>query len=148
MMDDKFRELVEDGGWINATIIIEAQGNDKEHIKTALNTMIERLEDEKQIKVYKKTFSKPEDMEKGMFSSHVEVGIIARDFGKMVYMALMYSPSNVEILSPKNITVPAGEAQNILADVSSIVVSLAHSVFAKQGEINRLQGIAPSQKKS
>jgi len=147
-MDDKLKELVEDSGWVNASLIIEVQGNDKDHIKMALTTMVERLEKEKQVKVYDKKLSKIETLDSGLFSHHIEVKLVARDFGKMVYLALMYSPSSVEIISPKNITIPAGEAQNILADVSSIVVSLAHSVFAKQGEINRLKGEAPSQKKA
>lgn len=147
-MDDKIVNLIEEGGWINASMIIEVQGNDKKHIKTALDNLMERLEKEDKIKVYEKNFSKPEVLEGEMFSNHVEVKFVARDYGKMVYTALMYSPSSVEVLSPKNITIPSGEAGNILADVSSVVVSLAHSVFAKQGEINRLKGTAPSQKKS
>jgi len=147
-MNDKITKLIEEGGWINASMIIEVQGNDKGHIKTALDTLVERLEKEDQIKVYEKNFSKPEPLEGAMFSNHVEVKFVARDYGKMVFVALMYSPSSVEVLSPKNITIPSGEAGNILADVSSVVVSLAHSVFAKQGEINRLKGTAPSQKKS
>jgi|TARA_Y100000310_G_scaffold321687_1_gene379666 hypothetical protein len=147
-MDDKIKELIEDGKWINAEIIIEVQGNDKTHMKDALDKLVERLKKEEKIKVYETTFSDPETLESGLFSQHIDVKLVARDFGKMVYIALMYSPSNFEILSPKNITLPSGEAENILADVSSIVVSLAHSVFAKQGEINRLQGTAPSQKKT
>ena len=147
-MNDKIAKLIEEGGWINASMIIEVQGNDKEYIKNALDNLMERLEKEDQIKVYEKHFSKSETLEGAMFSSHVEVKFVARDYGKMVYVALMYSPSSVEVLSPKNITIPSGEAGNILADVSSVVVSLAHSVFAKQGEINRLKGDAPSQKKS
>ncbi|MDP6585626.1 MAG: hypothetical protein QF535_13300, partial [Anaerolineales bacterium] len=142
------KELIEDGKWINAEIIIEVQGNDKTHMKDALDKLVERLKKEEKIKVYETTFSDPETLESGLFSQHIDVKLVARDFGKMVYIALMYSPSNFEILSPKNITLPSGEAENILADVSSIVVSLAHSVFAKQGEINRLQGTAPSQKKT
>jgi hypothetical protein len=147
-MDDKIRELIEDGGWINAAIIIEVQGNDKEHVEDALKNMIERLEKEEKIKVYEKNIHDPESLEGDMLSSHVEVKFVARDFGKLAYVALMYSPSSAQILSPKNLSLNAGEAENILADISSVVVSLAHSVFAAQGEINRLKGTAPSQKKS
>ena len=147
-MDDKIQELIEEGKWVNAAIIIEVQGNDEAHMKEALDKMIERLEKEEKVNVYEKTYSKNEKLESGLLTQHVDVKLIAIDFGKMTYLALMYSPSSIEILSPKNITIPSGEAGNILADVSSVVVSLAHSVFAKQGEINRLQGNAPSQKKS
>ena len=146
-MDDKIRSLIDERKWINAEIIIEVQGNDEKHMKEALDALMERLEKEEKIKVYDKEYSKTDKLDTGLLSQHVEVKLVARDFGKMVYIALMYSPSNVEVLSPKNITVDSGEAQNILADISSVVVSLAHSVFAKQGEINRMQGTAPSQQK-
>jgi hypothetical protein len=146
-MDDKIRTLIDEGKWINAEIIIEVQGNDEKHMKEALDALLERLEKEEKVKVYGKEYSKTDKLDTGLLSQHVDIKLVARDFGKMVYVALMYSPSNVEVFSPKNITVDSGEAQNILADISSVVVSLAHSVFAKQGEINRMQGTAPSQKK-
>jgi len=146
-MDDKIQELIDDG-WINAEVIIEVQGNDTPHMKDALEKLMERLEKEEKIELYEKNYSEPEKLDSGLFASHVEAKIVARDFGRMVYVALMYSPSSVEVLSSKNISFSSGEAQNILADVSSVVVSLAHSVFAKQGEVNRLKGTAPSQKKS
>lgn len=149
-MDDKIKELIDERGWLNASVIIEVQGNDTGYIKDALEGMVSKLEKVDHVRVYEKKFSDPVPMEhlKGIFASHVEIKLAARDFGKMVYIALMFSPSSIEFLSSKNITIPTGEAENILADISSIVTSLAHSVFAKQGEVNRLKGIAPSQKKA
>jgi len=139
-MDDKIRELIEEVGWIDTAIIIEVQGNDEEHVKNAIEKMVERLEKEKNIKVYEKNFDKPESLKEKWYSIHVEIKFIARDFGRLAQIALTYSPSSVEIMHPKKeIVLEVGDAQNMLADIASIVTSMAHALYAQQGKIRNMQ---------
>ena len=137
-LNDKHREKIEDGGWAHATIAIEVQGNDEEYAKEALNKMIERMVQEKGIQIVDKEFSDIEKGENDLFSYSCEIEFIARDFGKLTRVALMYSPSFFEIHTPKKLSIEVGEAQNLLADISHVVTSLSHAVFIQRGKLKQL----------
>lgn len=143
-MDDKIRELIEDAGWINLSMIIEVQGNDKGHVKKSLENMAEKIKQEKNVKVYAVDFDEIDEMKENWYSLNMELKLAARDFGRLTTLALLYSPSAVEILEPKdNIKIPIGEAQNILVDISNVVTSLAQAVFIQQGRLKKMQKPEP-----
>ena len=137
-LTDKQREKIEAGGWFHASIMIEVQGNDKAHIKDALETMVDRLKKEPGLQVVESNFSDIKEFDKTMFSYSVELSFIAHDYGVMIRVALLYSPSYVEIHEPKEIKIPVGEAQNILVDIANVVTSLSHAVFIQHGQLKQL----------
>lgn len=134
------REKVEEAGWIHASIIIEVQGNDKEHIKNALENLVGRLSSEKGIEICSTKYSEIVELQPSLYSYNADVEFIARDFGRLIHVALLYSPSAVEIFAPKEMKVPIGEAQNIMVDISNIVTSLAQAVFIQQGQLQKAEG--------
>jgi hypothetical protein len=139
-MDEKIRELIEDAGWINMSMIIEVQGNDQGHVKESLEKMAEKIKNEKNIEVYATDFDETKEIKENWYSLNLEIKLIARDFGRLTNIALLYSPSVVEILEPKdNIKIPIGEAQNILVDISNVVTALAQAVFIQEGRLKKMQ---------
>lgn len=136
-LSEKQRELIDDAGWINTSIIIEVQGNDKEHTRNALEKIVERLKEEKGVDVYDVHYDDLHELEGNWFALNTEIKFIAKDFGTLSRIALLYSPAAAEILEPqKELKISVGDAQNILVDISEVVSSLAHTVFAAQGELN------------
>lgn len=139
-MDEKIRELIEDSGWINMSMIIEVQGNDPGHVKDALEKMAEKIKNEKNIKVYATDFDETKEVKEKWYSLNLEIKLAARDFSHLTNLALLYSPSVVEILEPKDsIKIPIGEAQNILVDISNVVTALAQAVFIQEGRLKKMQ---------
>jgi len=148
MAKKDYRELIEDDGWIEASFIIEVQGNDKDYVKTALENLVEKMKKENQVKIIATQFDEAKKMEgedtkqmKGdFFSINGEVKLVARDYGRLAHCATLYSPSFVEILNPKDkITIDIGEAQSSLMDIASIVAQFAQTVFIQRGVIENLQ---------
>ncbi|HIJ99454.1 TPA: hypothetical protein H1011_01360 [archaeon] len=136
----KHRELIEDAGWFNAGIIIEVQGNNKEHVSSTLEALVERLGKEEDVKIYSTDYDEMQEFKDGFFSLMVDTRFITKDFGRLVHIALLYSPSVFEIYSDKkDVGIAIGDAQNILVDVSNLVNRLAHQVFILKGHINRLE---------
>lgn len=136
----KANELAEEDGWINTGIIIEVQGNDEEHTRKSLEDMVERLSKEKGVKIYEADYSDINPLKEDWFSLHVDLKFVAKDFNRLVHVALLYSPSAAEILEPsKEIKLQVGDAQNLMIDIANVVTRLAHTVFAQQGMINKTQ---------
>ncbi len=134
------REKLDEANWIHASTIVEVQGNDKDYIKKALDAHIDKIKKERGIEVYDAILSEPRELHEKLYSTNAELKFIAKDFNVLVRMATMYSPSALEIYSPKKITLPIGDAQNILADISNIVTSLAHTIFIQEGQLRKLRG--------
>lgn len=137
-LTDKQKELIEEAGWINASMIIEVQGNDKKYIKESLEKMVERFSNEKGAQLYDRKYEELQELQENWYSIHVELKFIAKDFGILTHIALLYSPSAFEIYEPKEVKIKVGEAQNILVDISNLVTSLAHTVYAQQGHLRKI----------
>jgi len=138
-LTEKQREKIEDAGWIHASSIIEVQGNDEKHIKEALEKLVGRLKDEKKIEVVEANYTDIEKLENGIMAYSVELVYLVKDFGEMTKVALLYSPAFIEIHAPKEIKVPIGDAQNILADISNTVTSLAQAVFVQGSKLRHYE---------
>ena len=139
-LTDKQREMIEDGGWLHSSLIIEIQGNDKEHVKASLDRLVEKLKSEKGIDVYTTDFDEIQELKEKWYSLHVELKLLAKDFGRLTHVALTYSPSAIEILAPeKELKIPIGDAQNTLIDIANVVTSLAHAVFVQGGQLRKIQ---------
>jgi len=138
-LGDKERELIEDAGWLNAALVIEVQGNDKDLVKTALTQNVERIKKEKDTHLYDSQISKIEELKENWFSAHVEIFLLTKDFGTLTRLSLFYAPSVVEILDPDKIELDIGDAQNLLVDISGIVTRLTHTIYEQKGALARAQ---------
>ena len=133
------RELIEDDGWINTSFTIQVQGNDSEYVKLALDKMFSNLEQEQGIKVYEKLPEAPVELKEKWYSVYGEIKFVAKDFGRLVHTAALYSPSSVEIHDLKKVEIPLGEAQNTLTDLAALVTQMAHTIYYQRGISEKLQ---------
>ncbi len=139
-LTEKQREKIEKGNWINTSIIVEVQGNDKDYVRESLEGLVSRLKKEKGVEVYETKYDEIREFKEKLFALNVEIKLLAKDFGVLIRISLLYSPSVIEIYAPKEIKIPIGEAQNIMADISNIVTKLAHAIFIQEGKLKKLQG--------
>lgn len=144
-LTDKQREKIEEGGWIYASMVVEVQGNEKEHVKKALETHIDKVRKEPGVEIISSKPSEPTEFKSGFYSASADLSVLVKDFNIMTRVALLYSPSSIEIFAPKEVKVPIGDAQNILNDISNIVTTLAHTVFVQEGQLRKYR---PSEAKN
>lgn len=139
VLTEKQIEKIKAGSWINASFIIEVQGNDQAHIKKSLEDMMLRLKQESGVEAYEEKYSEISKVKENFLTYNVEIRLIAKDFNVLTHLALLYSPSVVEIYEPKSISINVGDAQNILVDISSVVTSLAHALFIQSGKLRKYE---------
>ena len=118
-------------GWIRAWMMFEVLAVNEDTTKNSLETLINRLEDDNRIRMYKKEFGDIRKVEKPMknvdigYSLTCEIELISKKFDNLVQIVTEYGPAAVEILEPKKLDLDAGEAQAILNSVSQMMHQFA-----------------------
>jgi hypothetical protein len=99
----------------------------KEVIRTALESLMKRLDADVKVKVYEKNYLEPAKVEnpfkdiKEAWSQVVNVKMVAKNFDALVQMIIEYGPSSVEIIGPPKSQLSVREAQDILNNVAAMM---------------------------
>ena len=96
-LTDKQLEKVKIANWINASFIIEVQGNDKEHVKKALGEMVSRLKQERGCELYEENYPEITELKDKLFSYHVELKFLAKDFNVPYQHTKIFLKEGLEI---------------------------------------------------
>ena len=114
-------------GWFNIWLAFEGMAISQQVIKSALDDLLGKLEDDQKIKVYEKEYLEPVKVEnplkgiKEAWSQVVNVKFVAKNFGEIVQIVVQYGPSAVEILGPSKSQMSISEAQDILNNIAGMM---------------------------
>lgn len=132
IMEDVQERISE--GWINVWFAFEVMAVTKEATENALKNHVERLGKVKNVKVYEVTYHDVTKVEtppknvKEAWSQIVEVKLIVKSLFDLINVIILYAPSAIEILEPKELKVKIDEVQNI----ANVIAGLIHQ-FAAAG---------------
>lgn len=118
-------------GWFRSWIIFEALAINENVAKEALDSLINKLDKDNRVKIYKKFFGEAKRVEKPIqnvdegYSLTCEVCLISKKFDNLAQITIEYGPSAIEILEPEKFSLNAGEAQSILNSISEMMHALA-----------------------
>lgn len=121
-------------GWIHSVMMLEVVAISEEAARSSLEKHVDQLKKEKKALVFRTDYKDILRLEKPFpsvevgYSYLVEVELVVQNFDALVFVAMNYAPSSIEILHPKEITLDQGEAQGIVASVTDML----HK-FARQG---------------
>jgi len=138
--EDKVEASLRDGG-IDVNFFIESHGNDQDAVAEALkNTLLKDLRNEEGVTLKVMKFHPVIEKEK-LYSGFVECSFVARDLQVLIYLALRYGPSAVEVNSPDTITITNAELQNMAADTSASVQMLIGRILELMNPEDRVKAI-------
>lgn len=124
--DEKVRE-----GWLRASMIFEVLAINERTTKESLEELINRIEKDNRIKLYKKEFGDIRKVEKPLpniefgYSLTCDIELISKKLDDLAQVVSEYGPSAIELLEPLKLNINAGEAQTILNLISSIMHEFA-----------------------
>ena len=147
---------------IRAVLILEVLGRPPENLKETLTDLIQRIGEEKGIKVEEKIIHDSNLIkdQKDLYSSYAEVEVSLDEPFLLLLLTFKYMPSHLEIISPENIPLTnakLGEMVNELTRRLHKYDELARVLQAEkqmlENQIKKLQGNeetgkAPTKKKS
>jgi len=120
-----------ENGWLKTWMIFEVLAVREDLTKESLESLINKLDSDRRVKVYKKQFGdvlrveKPLENVKEGFTQTCEVELIAKNLDDLVQIVIEYGPSSVEMLEPSKFNLDAGQAQTILNDISHMMHQFA-----------------------
>ena len=124
---------------ISALFILEIMGKPPEHLTQSLESLIEKMGQEKGVSINKKTIKNPEKMEKKVnitdsskkdngpekhedfYSTFAEVEIEVKDLFTLVILLFKYMPAHIEIFSPEVIALTSGGWNDILNELARTI---------------------------
>jgi hypothetical protein len=118
-------------GWIRAWMMFEVLAINENTTRNSLENLMNRLEDDNRIKMYKKEFGEIREVEKPIknvdigYSLTCEIELISKKFDNLIQIVTEYGPAAIEILEPKKFDLDAGEAQAILNSISQMMHQFA-----------------------
>ena len=120
----KEKEIMDDAdrvhaGYVLFRAIIEVLGKPPEHIEATLKGYVKKIEDDPEITVLKKDFSKPAEQEGGFYSTFVELEAWSKNMPKLFWFCFDYMPSSVEILDPTTLTFSSNDFSDFLNDLQA-----------------------------
>ena len=90
---------------IQAIFIIEVAGRPPEHLTQTLEGIVEKIKEEKKVKVMNKKINKPALMknQENFYTSFAEIELDVEDTSTLVSLVFRYMPAHIEIVYPENI---------------------------------------------
>jgi hypothetical protein len=138
--EDKANSAAKHGG-IETTFFIESHGNDQETVGEALkSTLLKDLKSEEGVTLRVVKFH-PVVEKENLYSGFVECNFVSRDPQTLMYLALRYGPSAIEVASPDKITITASEMQNMAADASAAVQTLISRILEMMSPEDRTKAL-------
>jgi len=91
---------------IQATLVLEILGKPAEHIKTALAGLVDKLGEEKGVKILDKKVHEPTQVKESteLFTTFAEVSAEFDELANCFGILFAYMPSHIEITSPANLS--------------------------------------------
>jgi len=126
-------------GWIHSRIMLEVEGNDREHVHKALQEVCERLKSEKGISVFREAYDSVRELRPGWFNLNVELELLVKGVDRFVYLVTTYPPVTLEIIAPQDITFPASELQSALLGIAGYVNTLSNALHLHVRKVQKAE---------
>lgn len=108
---------------IQAQLVIEILGRPAEHITDSLKDLVEKLGSEKGVKILDKTIHEPRPIEKSdLFTTFADIMVEFDSIPTYLSVVFAYMPSNIEIISPENLTIKNSE----FTDIGNSILAKLH----------------------
>ena len=120
---------------VKVRMFFELVGWKKESLNSDLRRIIDNLRDK--LTLYKEEYAEPEEMGDGTYATHVEIEGEFPSIKGLFDIVLLFEPSIIEIIEPSELIIPAGEMQDILADVNSKVSQMGQDIKILSGRLKQ-----------
>ncbi|MCD6403345.1 MAG: hypothetical protein J7K98_03370 [Candidatus Aenigmarchaeota archaeon] len=131
------KELLKQG-WLKSKLWFEVLATGKEAAEQSLKSHVEKLEKLEGVIVKEKNFEKVEEVKKlplqfkkmGLkkaYSQVVETTVFTDSIEKLLLVVMVFGPSAIEVLEPKEMKISIGTVQTIMNSVADMMHRFASS---------------------
>ncbi len=123
--------------WLRTHLIFEILGKPAEHIEKAMDMLLEKLAEEKNIELLDKKTNKAKPVEKTkqVFTTFAEAEVLINKLPRLIEIIFDYMPSSIEIVEP---TVLKFKNEDVNALINDLAAKLHHyDAISKKLKIER-----------
>ncbi|MCX6748104.1 MAG: hypothetical protein NT076_00710 [Candidatus Pacearchaeota archaeon] len=102
---------------ITAILIIEVLGKPAEYIKKALEDILIKLKNEKDVRVTHGEVKEPKELESGIFTTFAEIEL-ETNIQMLMNLLFLYMPSHIEIIQPENLNLKNCDLNSFLNEIT------------------------------
>jgi len=131
-----------DEGYIHINVIYEIVGNPKEYVSKALNIVIDKIKEEKNIIFLSEEKGSVEDAGDGLWGTYCEAEMLIKDLRTLSWLAFNFIPASIEIKAPGKIILKDKELTDFMGDlISQLHETNKSSVQIKSNNMVMLRNI-------
>lgn len=116
MNEREIKEKIENGH-ILCRAIVEILGKPEKHVQDTLREYVQKMKENKNLIILKEDYSETKAQEEELFSIFVELELLIKGVGEIVFFCFDYMPSSVEILEPEQLIYKNRELSAFLNDL-------------------------------
>ncbi len=109
--------------------IVEMLGAPKEHIEKTLKDYVQKIKENKKIKVLSEEYAEPKEVQK-LYSVFVELELRFKEMDEIINFCFDYMPSSIEIIEPEEVVLRSSDMTDFLNDL--------------QGRLHKVDGMLKS----
>lgn len=129
-----------------AHIIIEGQSLEKKALEDGTKDLSKKLLDDKVVAV-SNIKEAPVVDDKGVFTNMIEADVAGKRFEDLVYAALTFGPSSIELQPLGEYTLRTDEAQGVIMDIANVIHAYASALVQKDIMLRELSAMVQQYKK-
>jgi hypothetical protein len=116
MNEREIKEKIEKG-YILCRAIVEILGKPEKHVQDTLKEYVQKMKENKNLIIIKEDYSEAKEQEEELFSIFVELELLIKGVGEIVFFCFDYMPSSVEILEPEDLIYKNRDLSSLLNDL-------------------------------
>ncbi|MBU3896800.1 MAG: hypothetical protein KJ697_02610 [Nanoarchaeota archaeon] len=122
-----------ESGWLRAWFAFEVLAGNENKAKETLEDLIDKLDKNGRVKLYKKDFSDIKKVDKPIqgvevgYSMACDVELVANKFEDLVQVVIEYGPAASELLEPNRLNLDIAEAQSVLNNIALMMHRFAQA---------------------
>lgn len=133
MKDKEIKEFIEKG-YLKINVIFEVVGNPKNHVEDSLKAYIANIKTQEGIVVLREDYDDVQEVNEGVFSIVAESEMLVKDFEKLTWLCINFTPASIEIIEPDELKIEQKSITHWLNDLLSSLheIGIVHKKLASE----------------
>ncbi|MCF7866138.1 hypothetical protein K9L67_00255 [Candidatus Woesearchaeota archaeon] len=119
-MDEKQADELVKKGYLYISVMFELVGNPKEHVKNALELVINKVKENENVEWVGHEIGEPEEA-KDLWSSFCDAELLVKDLATLSWIGFNFAPASMEIIEPAELKFKDKELTDFFGDLLSQV---------------------------
>lgn len=127
-MDEKELQKKIRSGAVLCQVAFEIIGNPKEYVENAIQSYVNNIRNDSQIKILNEEFGEAEPIDGGLFSTYADLEMLFDNLEKVHWLCVNFMPASIEVIAPEELRFSDKDLTNWFNDLLAKLHEISASV--------------------